>query len=186
MSPWSHLPNGITVLRLLLVVPVVACLAGGSPRTALAVFGLAALTDALDGYLARRLGAVTRLGARLDPLADKCLLSGAYLALGLAGAAPWWLVGLILGRDLYILLGAGLLYAVTRRRDFPPSVWGKLSTLVQIVAAVTLMGRQAFPTLVPAALAAAVVWPAAAATLWSGAHYTWRAARPIDGGPAAE
>jgi len=186
MSPWSNLPNGLTLLRFLLVVPVVACLRGGSPRAALAVFGLAALTDGLDGYLARRLGAVTRLGRLLDPLADKCLLSGAYLALGLAGAAPWWLVGLILGRDLGILMGAGLVYTVTRRRSFPPSVWGKISTLVQIVTAVTLMGRQAFPAMVPAALAAVIVWPAAAATLWSGAHYTWRAVRPIDGAPAAE
>jgi cardiolipin synthase len=141
---------------------------------ALWIFAAAAVTDALDGPLARHLHCATRLGTYLDPIADKALLSSTYLALGAAGLAPWWMVGLIFGRDLLIvaLVGAGLLF--TAYRDFPPNIWGKLSTTVQAVAAVWVIASKAFPDLAPSS--APMLWAAVAATVWSGLTYIWRAA----------
>ena len=75
----------------------------------------------------------SRLGAYLDPIADKVLLSGTFLVLALTGAIEPWLAAVVLGRDLIILAAAGVLYLATARRNFPPSPWGKISTFVQIV-----------------------------------------------------
>jgi cardiolipin synthase len=146
----------------------------GQYRLALGIFVAAAITDGLDGLVARRLGRLTRLGAWLDPIADKVLLSSAYLALGIAGALPWWLVGIILGRDILILAGAAAALLLTRERNFPASVWGKLSTFVQIFTAVFVMVARAWPGTGLERWAGALTWPTAAATLWSGLHYAWR------------
>ena len=102
----------------------------------------AALTDILDGAVARRFRLATPAGAWLDPVADKCLLSGVFLALAAAGTVPWWLVGIVFGRDFYILAGAATVMLLTPVRKFPPSIWGKVSTLVQIVTAVACDGRK--------------------------------------------
>lgn len=144
-------------------------------RTAGALLLAAAVTDVLDGFLARRWTASTRLGAYLDPLADKVLLSGAFLALGIAGAVPWWLVGLVFGRDVLILAGALAAMRLRRRRDFPPSRWGKLSTFVQVATAAAAILARGWPEWGLAGAAAGLVWLAAAATLWSGLDYARRA-----------
>jgi cardiolipin synthase (CMP-forming) len=130
----------------------------------------AGFTDVIDGFLARRLGVSTRVGAYLDPIADKTLLVAIYLALGAARAIPWWMVALVFGRDLLILAMAGYGLVFTKVRAFPPSVWGKVSTLLQIAAALVVMGdRVGIPT--PVALA---LWLMVAGTIWSGVHYAWR------------
>lgn len=170
-----NLPNLLSVSRLLLTPFAVRTVLTGQYGAALWIFAIAALTDGLDGLLARRMGCPTRLGAYLDPLADKVLLSGTYVALGLSGLTPWWLVGLIFGRDLLILALAGAALLFTHYREFPPTVWGKLSTAVQILVAVLVIVGRAFPAveLPPAPLVLAV----AAATAWSGVNYLWRAFR---------
>jgi len=177
----QSLPNALSLSRLLVAPPVIWAVITGHWRTATALLLAAALTDVLDGILARRWAASSRLGAYLDPLADKVLLNGTFLALGIAGALPWWLVGLVLGRDVLILAGALITMLVRRRRDFPPSVWGKLSTVVQVVTAATAILARGWPELGLAPVAAIVVWLAAAATLWSGLDYARQALR---GGPA--
>jgi cardiolipin synthase len=164
--------NLLTLVRLVLAPFAVWAIAAGEYRMALALIVAAAATDGLDGIVARRFGSATRLGAYLDPIADKALLSAVYLALGVSGLAPWWLVALVFGRDLLILALAGAALAFTKHRDFPPSVWGKLSTFVQSVVAALLIFSRAFPE--AAAPAAPLVWAAAAATAWSGLHYLWR------------
>ncbi|HUP05139.1 MAG TPA: CDP-alcohol phosphatidyltransferase family protein [Bryobacteraceae bacterium] len=189
MPSWINLPNALTALRLALVPFVLEALAGGRYVLALALFGVAAVSDAADGAIARRCGATTRVGAYLDPIADKCLLSGIFLALAWRGAAPWWLVGAIFGRDLYILLGAAVALRWTRMRQFPPSAWGKFSTFVQIVTAVSLMARGAFGGPLCGWFAGAMPWPCAAITAFSGVHYTWRTLRSrgwIDATPTRE
>jgi cardiolipin synthase (CMP-forming) len=177
MPRWINVPNALTMSRLALVPFVVRAVLEGRHRTALALFCVAAVTDVLDGATARRFGLGTQAGAYLDPIADKFLLSGLFLALAAAGIVPWWLVAVILGRDLYILAGAIAMLSFTALRKFPPSVWGKLSTFVQILTAAAWLIRNSFGTPATEAVAAATIWPCAAFTAWSGVHYTWRALR---------
>jgi cardiolipin synthase len=189
MPRWVNLPNGFTALRLALVPFVILAILHGAHFLALALFAVAAVTDILDGAAARRLGVGTPIGAVLDPIADKCLLSGVFLALAAAGSAPWWLVAVVFGRDLYILLGAAAAFRFTSLRKFPPSVWGKLSTLVQILTAVSYMAWNLFGDGPTARVASAMPWPCAAFTAWSGVHYTWRILKrspPIDATTARE
>lgn len=177
MPRWINVANAFTVSRLALVPFVIGAILDGRHRAALALFAVAALTDVLDGATARRFGLGTQAGAYLDPIADKCLLSGVFLALATAGIVPWWLVAVILGRDIYILAGAIAMFSLTRSRKFPPSIWGKASTFVQIVTAAAWMVRNAVETPLADRVAAASIWPCAAFTVWSGVHYTWRALR---------
>lgn len=178
MPRWMNLPNLLTLIRLILVPFIIAAILQGNHAVALVLFASAALTDGLDGLLARRFGAMTRAGAYLDPIADKCLLSGVFLALALAGLVPRWFVVVIFGRDLYILCAALLLLSFTAQRSFPPSVWGKASTFLQILTAVIWMARNLSPTPVLGLVSAAILWPCAAFTVWSGVHYTWRGVHP--------
>ncbi len=171
---WLNVPNLLSLLRLALVPFAVRAVLTGDYPGALGIFAAAAVTDALDGPLARRFHCITRVGAYLDPIADKALLSSTYVALGAARLAPWWLVGLVFGRDLVILALAGAALLFTQFRDFPPNVWGKLSTTVQALAAVWLIVARAFPPLgLPSD---PMLWAVAAATSWSGITYLWRAA----------
>jgi cardiolipin synthase len=173
-SAWNP-ANLLTVSRLVLAPFVVRAILTGNYRRALVLLAVAGVTDGLDGLLARRFGWRTRVGAYLDPIADKALLSLGYLALGVAGVVPWWVVGIIFGRDVLILGFAGAALAFTSRRNFSPAFWGKLSTAIQILTAVAVIADRAFP---PAAGCRAWIdalfWPTAAITVWSGVHYAWR------------
>jgi cardiolipin synthase len=174
MPRWANAPNLITALRLLLVPFILVAIVHGDHVRALILFACAALTDALDGLAARGLRSTTQLGAYFDPIADKCLLSGVFLALAISGLAPRWLVVVIFGRDLYLLCATAFLMWVTPLRKFSPTVWGKISTLLQIVTATLWMARDAAPLPLLNTLSAAMVWPCAGFTIWSGIHYTWR------------
>lgn len=168
-----NLPNLLTLLRVVLTPFVVQAILDRRFGRALVILLIAGITDVLDGLAARGLHLQSRFGAYLDPIADKALLTTGYLALGLAHAVPWWLVGLIFGRDLLILLLAAVALLFTSYREFPPSIWGKLSTFCQIGAAVMVLTAGAFPTLgMPTD---PFLWIAALATAWSGADYFARA-----------
>ena len=132
---------------------IVVSVLAGRHMLALALFFIAAMTDVLDGAAARRLGLATQAGAYLDPIADKCLLSGVFLALAAARIVPIWLVVVIFARDFYILLGAILTMWLTPARKFPPSVWGKASTFVQMLTAGAWMTRDVFHGAFPEAFA---------------------------------
>lgn len=174
MPGWINVPNLFTLLRLGMTPLVIQAILDGRHLAALALFAAAAFTDYLDGATARRLGIRTQTGAYLDPIADKCLLSGVFLALAAARIAPRWLVAVIIGRDVYILLGVATVMLLTTVRRFPPSIWGKVSTFIQIVTAVVWMARDAFPVPVLNFLSLLGIWVCGAATVWSGLHYTWR------------
>lgn len=162
--------NFVTLLRLILAPFVAADILHGHYGRAIILFFIAGLTDVLDGLLARRLGAGSRVGAYFDPIADKILLSVIYIALGLSHAIPWWMVEIVFGRDILILGMAAYGLLFTSVRKFPPSVWGKVSTFFQISAALVVMGdRDGVPA--PMSLA---LWLMVAATIWSGVHYAWR------------
>ncbi|MGD0619300.1 MAG: CDP-alcohol phosphatidyltransferase family protein [Bryobacteraceae bacterium] len=165
-----NLPNLLTALRLALVPLIALTVLYGHFRAALAVTLLAGITDGLDGSLARRYFWTSRLGAWLDPLADKALLVTLFVVLGIVGAFPWWLVALVLARDAVILLMAGIAFAFTAIRDFPPSIWGKLSTIVQVGACVVALLMRSAAVNSPA-MSLFVIAVTALATAWSGIDY---------------
>ena len=170
VAPAINLPNLFTFLRLALTPFVAQSILAGRYDRALVLFFVAGVSDAVDGFLARRLDKITRLGAYLDPVADKILLATIYISLGAAGAIPWWMVGVVFGRDLLILgmVAWGLLF--TPLRSFPPTLWGKVSTILQISAALGVMAARSGLAM-PADL---LLWIMVAGTLWSGIHYAWR------------
>jgi cardiolipin synthase len=171
------LPNLLTFSRLLIAPLVALSILGGSYRQSLVWLFAAGVTDGLDGWLARRFGWSTRFGELLDPVADKVLLVTVYVSMGIAGLVPRWLVWLVVGRDVLILGFAGIALLLTKHRNFSPSPWGKLSTLVQISTGLFVIGSYAFGGVFLGFSAQALVFATAAATLWSGIDYGLRAAR---------
>ena len=177
MRRLANFANLLTLARLLLAPFIFLAIVNGRHSFALVLFACAAFTDGIDGMLARRFGQITPLGAYFDPIADKILLSGVYTSLAIVGSVPWWLVIVIFSRDIFLLASSGIVLLFTAVRQFQPSVWGKASTFVQIVCAITWMTQNAVNSAALHALAQALVWPTAAATIWSGLHYTWRGIR---------
>jgi len=128
-----NLPNALTLFRIFLVpVLVVVLLTKFSNFLGLAIFLVAAITDFFDGYFARRYNQMTRLGALLDPIADKALLAGVYITLGIAGQLPHWLVILVVLRDVLILGGFALIQATSAPQHLGPLFVSKVNTSVQI------------------------------------------------------
>lgn len=135
----SNLPNLLTVLRLALVPPLAFALLSQHAAIAVGLFALAALTEAADGQVARRFKQVTVIGTILDPIADKALLVSVYLCLAATGAAPLWLVVLVIGRDGLILGGIGLLRLLERPATIRPLLIGKVNTALEISYALAVM-----------------------------------------------
>ena len=130
------IPNWFTILRIVLI-PVFGWLWWtGRHAAALWVFAIAGTTDLVDGFLARYLDQRTRLGALLDPLADKLMLLVAFLVAASLGAVPWWLAALVIGRDVVLSTGAAIFGLLWRGRHDPsewrPSRIGKYSTFIQL------------------------------------------------------
>jgi CDP-diacylglycerol--glycerol-3-phosphate 3-phosphatidyltransferase len=129
-----NLPNGLTVLRLIMVPPFVVLLVADTTATRLAalfVFALASVTDLLDGELARRFGMITDFGKIADPIADKALTGSALITLSGLGLLSWWVTGIILVREVGVTL---LRFWVIRRGVIPASRGGKIKTVLQILA----------------------------------------------------
>ena len=166
-----NLPNLFTLARLLLTPFIASGILTGHYGRAIVLLFAAGFTDVMDGYLARRFKISTRIGAYFDPIADKILLGAIYISLGLAGAIPWWMVGIVFGRDMLILAMAAYGLLFTQLRKFPPSVWGKISTFLQIGAALVVMGARA-GIAAPVTLA---LYLMVFGTIVSGIHYVWRA-----------
>ena len=179
------IPTLLSVLRLILTVPAAIAILQREWGTALAVSMIAGFTDTADGWIARRFRLMTRAGAWADPIADKALLVTIYVCLAVTGVVPAWLVWLVLGRDILILAMAGYALAFTPFRDFPPSVWGKVSTVLQVLTAIAAMGVNLAPERLDALLDA-LLFATAAGTLGSGAHYFWSGVqrlRELSGNP---
>lgn len=175
MKP-RDIPNIITILRIMLVIPIMVLLARGEYLTVLGLFALAGLSDGLDGYLARRYDWRTPLGALLDPLADKLMLVGAYLALGWSGMLPLWLVILVVLRDVVIIGGAVAYRQRCGNLTMEPTWISKGNTLFQIllglVALITASGGSLPPWSINGLIGVVTL-----TTLWSGVDYVWRWSR---------
>ncbi len=139
----SDIPNAICVLRILLVAPTVAALLDGRFAVALALVFAAGLSDALDGYLAKRFNWRSRLGGILDPLADKLLLVSLFIVLALLGLIPVWLAGVVIGRDVVIITGGVAYNFLIGPVEPEPSRVSKLNTLAQLLCIVSVLFEQA-------------------------------------------
>lgn len=139
-----NLPNSLTVGRILLVPLIVWLLSLPRYDLALAVFVLAGLTDLVDGYLARRFGQKTLVGAYLDPLADKALLVSVYVTLGFKGAIELWLVVIVVSRDIAIVAAVLLSHLIGVRVRISPLFISKVNTVGQILFVLFVLGAYAF------------------------------------------
>jgi cardiolipin synthase (CMP-forming) len=176
-----NIPNLLTLMRLMSVPLMIWLIVSQRFGTAFCVFVAAGVSDALDGFIAKRFDCRTRLGALLDPVADKALLSSVYVALGIAGWLPNWLVILVVFRDVTIIGGFVLLQTIAAPRKYDPLYISKLNTLLQIALVGYVLGRlgMGFPDGV---LTDVLVGLTAVTTVLSGLSYLIRWARILSGG----
>jgi cardiolipin synthase (CMP-forming) len=127
-----HLPNFLTAGRLCAAPLTAYLILAGLDVEALAVFAFAGLSDALDGYLARRFAFATRFGAYLDPAADKLLMLASFVTLTMIRAVPFWLTALVIARDLAIVIGVGVAWLFSLPLRIEPLYIGKVSTVIQV------------------------------------------------------
>ena len=166
------IPNLITGFRFLLVPPVVMLLVNERFDMALILFGVAGLSDGLDGYLAKRNNWTSRLGELMDPLADKLLLVSCFVTLGWMGWIPLWLVALVVLRDLVIVGGAIVFHMRVERLEAAPSIISKLNTFAQILLVLAVIFSQGMHVL-PVLWLDILIYSVLATTLWSGFDYVW-------------
>ena len=164
------IPNLITLGRILLVPIVVWAIASGAMWIAFVLFLAAGVSDAVDGFLAKRFGMTTELGAYLDPLADKALIVSIYLTLGINGEIPRWLVILVVSRDILIVGGIMLSWVMGNPLKIKPLLVSKLNTVAQIAFACVVLGSLGFNYDVPT-LRLVLMGLVAALTLLSVAAY---------------
>ena len=139
-----NIPNLITLGRILLVPVVVWAIASGTMWIAFVLFVVAGVSDAVDGFLAKRFDMTTELGSYLDPLADKALIVSIYITLGVNGAIPRWLVILVVSRDILIVGGIMLSWLVGNPLKIKPLLVSKLNTVAQILFACVVLGSLGF------------------------------------------
>ena len=177
MSQLFTYANQLTLVRLGLIPFYVLAILQGRYTVALVLLVVAALSDGLDGLLARWLKQRTELGAVLDPIADKLLLSTSFVVLAVSGDMPWWVSILVLGRDVLIVIVASVVVIGTGFRVFPPSMLGKLCTGAQIVTVFWVVLSRVWPA--AAVLNLPLLWLTAGLTVVSGFHYAMRTGRDL-------
>ena len=173
-----NLSNRLTILRILMIPLIVIFLWYDLDKAALGLFFLAGITDGLDGFFARIRREKTQLGTILDPLADKLLLVSTFIALSSRGMLPFWLVILVISRDLMLVMGSAVVYMMTGHLKVSPTILGKATTLLQLFAVVEALVRDIsghffIPRLLSPLLAALF-------TVTSGLHYVWIGAKSLN------
>jgi cardiolipin synthase len=174
------IPNFLSLFRIILVPVTVILLMDGSFLIALAIFTLAGVTDALDGFLARVLSQKTVLGAYLDPIADKALLTSCFVTLSILGIIPGWLTVIVVSRDFIILFGISIFFMVSVPFEIRPIFVSKVTTAVQIITvllalAMKALGGDGHPLLIHS-----LHWLTAGFTTISGFHYILRGIKAIN------
>jgi cardiolipin synthase len=163
--------NQITILRLVFVPVFIIFEVGRNYGWALAILFASALSDVVDGLVARVFHEETPLGIALDPMADKLLLGTAFVVLAIRDVLPWWLTILTLSRDVAIIVTALLISLVVGYRPFRPSVLGKISTVCQVATVFAAVSFQARVPLVTHAVVEVLTYLVAIFTVASGVHY---------------
>jgi cardiolipin synthase (CMP-forming) len=171
---YINIPNFITLARVLSVPVIFWLLVNGNSKIAFFVFLCAGISDAVDGYLAKRFSWTTELGAYLDPLADKLLIVSIYIALGVSKELPLWLVVAVVSRDILILLAVLLSWLMDQPVRIKPLMISKINTAAQIVLAATVLADDGF-SLGLDTTRLALVWITGALTILSLVAYlkTW-------------
>ncbi|MEL6374856.1 MAG: CDP-alcohol phosphatidyltransferase family protein [Pseudomonadota bacterium] len=165
-----NIPNLITLGRVILVPVIFWMLVNGMMEAAFIMFLIAGVSDAVDGFLAKRFRWETELGAYLDPLADKLLLVSVFIALGTAGHVPSWLVIAIVSRDILIVMGVLLARMLDHPIRIQPHTISKLNTVAQIILAALVLADEGF-ALNAASLRDGLIWVVGALTVLSLATY---------------
>jgi cardiolipin synthase len=173
-------PNQLSFLRLGFLPFFIILILYGRYAWALGVLIVAGITDGLDGLLARRLNQRTTLGALLDPIADKLLLSSSFFVLALQGKLHWWLTILVLSRDVLILTTAAVIILVSGYRPFPPTLYGKATTFAQIFLVFAVLIDIVFARPWTSVLETVLIYVVAGFTVFSGFHYSVIVARRLN------
>ncbi len=171
---FSSLPNALSILRIILTVPVVMTLLNHHYSLAIILFFVAGITDALDGWIAKRFSCQSRLGSILDPMADKLLLVGSFITLFVIGLLPLWLLMLVFFRDVMIVAGTvGYFLGTDASKDelLTPSNLSKFNTAFQIALVLFLVITQMYPVTIEWTNIFFIV--VATSTVLSGADYMW-------------
>jgi cardiolipin synthase (CMP-forming) len=180
---WT-VPNQITLLRLGFLPIFLILISYERYKWALLVLVIAGLSDAIDGLLARGLNQKSSLGAYLDPIADKLLLSSSFIILAFKKQIAWWLTIMVFSRDILILIVAVVILLVSGYRPFPPSIWGKLTTACEIVLVFAVVLSVAYPDVPLEMLIRIFVYAVAFLSAFSGFHYSFTTARRLSGSPS--
>jgi cardiolipin synthase (CMP-forming) len=175
---WT-VPNQITLLRLGFLPFFLILVLYEQYQWALFVLVFVALTDAIDGYLARRLGQKSALGAYLDPIADKLLLSSSFVVLAMEKKIGWWLTMMVLSRDVLLLVVAAVILVVQGYRPFPPSLLGKATTFFEIALVFFVVFAAAYPNERAPLFIHYLAYLVAALVVVSGFHYAFVVARRL-------
>lgn len=170
MLALNQIPNILTILRIILIVPFALSVYQGAYEMALLIFFVAGLSDGIDGFLARQFNWKSRFGAIADPLADKLLLVTAYVMLAWTAQIPLWLTIAVLARDLVIVIGALIYHYFISHYEIKPSWLGKTCTMIQIVYALAVIIQLAGLPM-PTEVVEQGVWLVALITISSGLHY---------------
>lgn len=168
------LANKITIARIVLIPPILVGFLLRAPVWPVALFVLSALSDVLDGAVARLRGERTPLGSLLDPIADKLLLISSFMALVHLDLVPVWAFVVVFSRDLLVFLGWGVIYILTRSAAITPRWLGKFSTLTQMLSVIALLA----PPLAP--LREPLLWTMLALTSLSTLDYVWVGAKRLN------
>ncbi|HEV2388691.1 MAG TPA: CDP-alcohol phosphatidyltransferase family protein [Candidatus Acidoferrales bacterium] len=172
-------PNQLTFLRLAFLPFLLISIRYERYGWALVVLAAAGASDALDGLLARQLGQKTAVGAYLDPIADKLLLSSSFFMLALESKIRWWLAILVLGRDVLLLTAAVVIVLAAGYVSLPPSFWGKLTTAFQILMVFLVIVLALHESRFLRLARDGCAWVVAGFTVFSGLHYSVTVARRL-------
>lgn len=170
---WRHLPNAICVIRILLTLPIVMALEQGDYGVALVLFAIAAVSDGVDGYLAKRFNWISDLGKFLDPLADKVLLVSVFLACVWQDLVPVWLAAAAIARDVLISAGSVVFRVWFGELRGKPTVISKINTTLQLIVLVGSIIQAGWWVIWPDVYAALMI-ATFVTTIWSGGDYVAR------------
>ena len=180
---WT-VPNQITFLRLAFLPFFLILMSYERYRWALLLLVIAGFSDGIDGLIARKFNQRSALGAYLDPIADKLLLSSSFIVLAFKKQFAWWLTILVLSRDVLILIVAAVIILASGYRPFPPSIYGKGTTFFQIILVFAAVLAAAYPALHLHPLIRVLIYIVTGLCVFSGLHYSFTMARRLN--PPAE